>query len=94
MPLVKVTWHDAADEEKTWLKESEIDAFGDEPVEVVSIGWLLRKTPKYVTLAGDRIEEGTEEVTWGRVCKIPLGMVQSIEDLTDSSAPQRDTPER
>lgn len=67
-PFVKVTWHDAADEERIWLKEADVEAFGTESLEVVSWGWLMKKTRQYVTLAADHIT-GTD--TYGRVTKIP-----------------------
>jgi hypothetical protein len=82
--LVKVVWHDAADEERTWVKESELDEFADDMVEVVSFGYLVRKTAKYLTIAGDCIRNGTEETTWGRVCKVPVGMVVSVTAVEET----------
>ena len=72
-PFVKVIWHDAADEGRTWVPAEDIQAFTDEATEVVSWGWLVcgsRKT-KYITLAADYIADGT----YGRVTKIPTGMI-------------------
>ena len=77
MKLVRVTWHDASDQKETWLKDADID---DEPYEVVSVGFVVRDTPKYLTLAADTCP-GDETPTWGRVTKIPHGMVQRVEVL-------------
>lgn len=77
-PFVKVVWHDAADEAKTWLREDELD---DASIEVISFGYLLRKTRSFLHLAGDCIVGGLEDITYGRVCKIPRKMVVSVEEI-------------
>lgn len=76
--FVKVCWHDACDEEKTWVAAADVEAFAQEPCEVVSWGWLVSQTQKYVTLAADYIP-GTD--TYGRVTKIPKGMLVKIEEF-------------
>lgn len=77
--LVRIVWHDAADEAETWMKDAEID---EEAHEVVSVGYVVRATPKYWTLAGDIIEgEDPTDPTWGRVTRIPCGMVQRVDVL-------------
>lgn len=75
--FVKVFWHDAQDEGRTWVPDQEIEAFNDEVCEVISWGWLVGESKKYVTLAADYIADGT----WGRVTKIPRGMVVKIEEF-------------
>lgn len=77
-PFVCVTWHDAADKDGTWTHEAEIQAFGAELCEVVSWGWVVSRTKQYVTLAADYI---TDTDTWGRITKIPRGMVVKIEEM-------------
>lgn len=80
--FVKVIWHDAADHEKTWVKESEIDSFNTDPIVIESFGFLLRRTKRYVTIAADQIIGGAgEETVWGRVTKVPAGMVRSIKEI-------------
>lgn len=81
-PFVKVCWHDAADESRTWVPAEDIPGFTEEVVEVWSWGWLIggSKKSKYITLAADYIKDGT----YGRVTKIPAQMVVSIEEFKQS----------
>ena len=72
-----VTWHDAADEKQTWMRVEEID---EAVVEVTSVGYLVRHTKLYCTLAGDRHTAG-EDAVYGRVTRIPTAMVQKIVEL-------------
>lgn len=76
--FVRVLWHDAADLEKTWVQPEDIAQFTNELCEVVSWGWVVGTSKKYVTLAADYIAE-TE--TYGRITKIPRGMVAKIEEF-------------
>ena len=78
-PFVKIVWHDAQDEGSAWVTEEDIDKFTEEVVEVTSWGWLVRgsRTTKYITLAADYIKDGT----YGRVTKIPSGMIISIDEF-------------
>lgn len=77
--FVKVTWHDAADNGQTWVQAEEIQPFTEELCVVVSWGWLVGATKKYVTLAADHIVDGP----YGRVTKIPVPMIMKIEDFKD-----------
>lgn len=77
--FVKVRWHDAQDEGRTWVPAEEIDRFTAELCEVTSWGWLVGETAKYITLAADYIPDGT----YGRVTKIPRKMIVKIEDFRD-----------
>lgn len=77
--FVKVTWHDAMDDSRTWVPEEDIPQFTESICEVVSWGYLVGATKKYVTLAADAITDGP----YGRVTKIPLGMIVKIEDYKD-----------
>ena len=81
-PLIKVTWHDAEDGHETWMDGKEIEEFGNKTVEVISIGWEVKRTKQYVTLAADSAADGS----YGRVCKIHLSMVLAIESLSDGSS--------
>lgn len=75
--FVKITWLDAQDEGHTWVMEADIQPFTEAICKVVSWGWLVGETKKYVSLAADYIEDGV----YGRVTKIPRGMIQHIEDF-------------
>lgn len=77
-PFVKVTWDDAEDQGGTWLEEAEVEEFADHNCTVVSVGYLVSKTGKYLTLAADWIDELKH---YGRVTKIPVGMVISVEEF-------------
>lgn len=83
-PFVRVVWLDASDPQgdESWFRESEALKFGEELMEVSSFGYLISKTAKYVTLVADHITKGTKETTYGRLTKIPVGMVVSITDIT------------
>ena len=74
---VMVVWHDAADEKQTCMRDEEID---EAVVEVISVGYLVRRTPLYWTIAGDRHMAG-EEAVYGRVTRIPRPMVQKVTEL-------------
>jgi hypothetical protein len=71
-PIVAVAWDDA----------KAIDGWGEEddtlePCIVLSVGFLVKKTPKYIVLAQDIAPDGT-------VCgrgQIPRGMVKRIKVL-------------
>lgn len=77
--IVKVHWRDAEHIiNDTWTDEAKVQEFADEDFVLESIGYLVRKTDKYVTLAGDWDEYNKN---WGAVRKIPSAMVLSIEDL-------------
>lgn len=77
-PFVVVRWSDAQDHPDKWVDEEAAEAFGDDACNIISIGFLIRKTDKYITLAGDW---DAVDKDYGRVTKIPIGMVQSIETL-------------
>jgi hypothetical protein len=77
-PLVQVTWRDARDSDDTWSDEADIAEFSATDVTIVSIGYLISDGPKFLTLAGDW---NTEDSHYGRVCKIPQGMVLEKKPL-------------
>lgn len=47
--LVLVTWDDAAELALGWVDESELEA---KPMLVRTVGFLVRKTPKHIIVAG------------------------------------------
>jgi len=79
--LVRIVWHDAEDGHETWLNDKEVGEFGDTETVVTSVGWELKRTKAYVTIAADYVNDGD----YGRVCKIPLAMVLSTQELSDGS---------
>ena len=76
-PFVVVKWNDAQDHDGTWATEEELQDFGNELCEVLSYGYLIKKTRSYVTIAADFISPDT----YGRAMKIPKKMITSIEEL-------------
>ena len=79
MDLVKITWLDAEDySEGTWASKDEIAAFTDKHCVVESVGWIVKRTRHYITIAGDFTPDPD---TAGRIIKIPKKMIQRIEAL-------------
>lgn len=77
-PLVKILWHDSRDADGSWISEDEAEKYGEEPCEVYSVGFLISKGSKFVTIGGDW---NPQDKDYGRVTKIPVGMVVSIEEI-------------
>ena len=80
-PFVKVTWDDAEDpptDGRAWLDVADVDAWKDHRCTVVSVGYLVAKTKRHITLAADWIDAYKQ---FGRVTKIPRGMVISVQKL-------------
>ena len=76
-PIVKVTWDDAEDlGGQTWIEAEDVAAFAVHSCQVVSVGYIVARTKKHLTLASDWIEENRQ---FGRVTKIPTAMVVSIK---------------
>lgn len=77
-PLVRVTWLDAQDHAAKWVDESEAEGFSDADCQIVSVGFLVSKGTKYLTLGGDWDDADKD---YGRVTKIPVGTIVSVEEL-------------
>lgn len=77
-PFVVIRWMDSQDHPTTWVDESDAEKFGEESCEVTSVGFLVRKTDKYYTLAGDWDPVDTN---YGRVTKIPVSMAIEVTEL-------------
>ena len=77
---VEVIWDDAEDpaDGKTWMDEEDVETFSKHNCTITSLGYLVSKTEKYVTLGGDWIAELKH---WGRVTKIPTGMIIEVKEL-------------
>lgn len=76
--LIKVIWHDAQDHAQKWVDEKDAECFGEEVCEIISVGFLVSKTERYVTIAGDW--DATDK-DFGRVTKVPVGMIREITEL-------------
>lgn len=84
-PFVIVGWHDAEDfTEETWLKEDTAVEFGEKNMMVVSGGFVISDTTKYLTLGADY---DTENNNYGRVTKIPKGMIVYKQVIFDDNWP-------
>ncbi len=77
--FVRIVWYDAQDARDTWVRITDDDtlAWMDELAEVVSYGYLIKKTKHYYVIAADRCHD----TTVGRVTKIPRPWVLSIKDI-------------
>lgn len=76
-PIVIVEWMDAQDHAQKWVDEKDAEEFGDASCTIVSVGFLVRKTDKYTTIAGDW---DATDADYGRVTKIPTNMITSIKE--------------
>ena len=77
-PITKVTWHDAQDHKETWVSEEDTEQWSTTACVIVSVGFLVSKTSRYVILAADWNDD--DKSYYGRVTKIPIEMiVESIE---------------
>ena len=77
--FVKVTWHDAQDAPDTWVHQDDVQHFTDSLCEVTSWGWIVGQSKHYLTLAADYVKDGD----YGRVTKIPRGMIVKTEEFQD-----------
>lgn len=84
MRLVKVLWRDAQDHPDKWVDEDDAAEFGNDDCTIVSVGFLVSKTAKYLCIAGDW--DATDK-DFGRVTKIPTSMLISLETLECSNEP-------
>lgn len=78
MELVKITWLDAQDHRDTWVGEKDAEAFADSECVIISVGFLVKRGRKYISLGSDWDEDDKD---YGTVRRIPIGMIQSIEPL-------------
>lgn len=79
-PMTRVFWLDAQDHGENWVDQVSAEAFGDLECLIVSIGFVVRKTEKYLTLAADWDESDTD---YGRVTKIPISMIVDMKELKE-----------
>ena len=79
-PLVRIVWEDAQDHSDKWVDEADADAFGAKLCTIISVGFLVSRTDKYLTLAGDW---DADDKDYGRVTKIPAGVVREVITLQE-----------
>lgn len=77
MKCVRVVWHDAHDGSETWMAVEDIE---DGPYVVTSIGFLIEGRKQGHIVLCQSLGEGGEHVD--NVLAIPLGMIQTIEELS------------
>lgn len=86
--LVVIVWWDSQDHNDAWVDSEAAEKFTDEVCEITSCGFLVRKTDKYVTIAGDW---DPADKDYGRVTKIPVGMVKTIREVVLPGEPQTES---
>jgi hypothetical protein len=72
---VKVVWYDAAEADVAWVDR----AAAIEPVEVVSVGWLIAKSDTRLVLASDIQTDNPDLIAGVQV--IPRDWAQKITKL-------------
>lgn len=77
-PMVVVTWNDAQDHCEAWVDEIDAEGWAAHSCLIISIGFLVSRTERYVTLAADWDED---DKNYGRLTKIPASMLVSIDTL-------------
>lgn len=82
--LVRILWMDAQDHPDKWVEEGDATEFGNVSCTIVSVGFLVSRTDKYVTIAGDWDETDKD---YGRVTKVPVNWLLSVEDLAVDTLP-------
>ncbi len=77
--FVRIVWYDAQDARDTWVRISDDDTINwmDELAEVISFGYLIKKTKHYYVIAADLCHD----TTVGRMTKIPCPWVLSIKTI-------------
>lgn len=75
--IIIVEWLDAADHSETWVDKQDAEDFTDIDCKVMSVGFFVKETAKYLTIASDWDET---DQNYGTVRKIPIGMILSRQD--------------
>ncbi|MGZ6199172.1 MAG: hypothetical protein ACXWNL_16170 [Vulcanimicrobiaceae bacterium] len=83
--FVEIVWDDAASNSETWVTTDAIAG----PEQVITRGWLVKETDKYVAIAGSVANEAIENETVGNTMTIPLGMIVSRRELKLATARPR-----
>ncbi len=84
-PLVEVIWDDAASNSESWVNVKDIT----EPEQVITVGYLVKKTKTSLTVAASVSNEELHEDIVGNTMTIPRGMIVSFRELKVST---KETP--
>jgi hypothetical protein len=79
MDIVRVVWLDTNEcSLSTWQSKEEL--LGSEPCQISSLGYLIKKDEKTITISADK-DDFDQDDLFGRSQVIPLGVVLRIEHL-------------
>jgi hypothetical protein len=87
MDLVYIEWDDAEDfsvNGSAWANEREAQEFAKKTYIVQSVGWLVKKTRFYLSIASDY---DPNHGNYGTLRKVPRKMIKRLEIL---NIPQKD----
>ena len=76
--LVIVRWIDIASHDGAWMDYS--DAVTMKPIQVETVGWVIKENPEYIVVAASISPDKEESVT-GSINAIPRGCISFIKDL-------------
>jgi len=80
--LVEIIWDDASSNSETWVAVKDIT----EPEQVITVGFLVKETDKFVSVATSVSNEDLDEDVVGNTMTIPLGMIVSRRDIVAKTA--------
>ncbi len=75
--IVQLCWLDILGHESPWITNEEAKKM--KPMEMTSMGKVVSKTRKYITIAGTWSKQDPD--TWGNCNSIPVGVVQEIRKV-------------
>lgn len=76
MKLLRFVWVDSSAAADEWLCKHDVEVM--EPIECISVGWLVNSTKKVIKLAGDK---GNDK--FHRIIIIPKGCIISRTTLEE-----------
>ncbi len=83
--FVEVVWDDAASNSESWVAVADVA----ELEQVITRGWLVKETEKFVCIAGSVSNEEDHEEIVGNTLSMPLGMIVSRRELSLNTAKVR-----
>ena len=78
MKLLLIRWRDAEQHKEAWVSEEDTAQFAQEDCFAVSIGWEVKRTKAYLTIASDQDETNKN---WGCLRKIPTKTIVSEQEI-------------
>lgn len=78
MKPVVITWNDTQEHGEKWVGVADVDEWSEKDCKIISIGFLVKETKRYLTIVGDF---DSDDADYGRVQKIPVGCVVEIKEL-------------